>query len=231
MVLSVVVLVGLGLFVSQVVQYVHEIKAGGPDPYKQHQLEASVSSLLAKSASQNVDIKRVEAGTNPTLGNPDAKVHIVEFLDYQCPFCQKAAPDVRNFMQHHANDVLLTIRDFPLTDLHPDARTAALAARCVFAQGNPDAYWKYHDLLFSHQDALDAASLRSYAALVNADLTAFDQCIANNTTDPVVQQSIQDGADAGVVGTPTFFINGVRVQGALDEQALETLYQQLKARV
>ncbi len=223
----------LAIFFSvKVFGYVRLIQAGEPNPFEKQRREASITSLLAQTPLDHLDATRIESkGDDPRLGNPNAKIRIIEFLDYECPFCQRSAPDVRTFMTRHANDVLLTVRDFPLEALHDHAFQAAVAARCVFSQGNTLAYWRYHDLLFGHQDALEMVDLRSYAANVNADLRAFDECIARRTPEASIRTSIADGTAAGVRGTPTFFINGIRVQGAVDLQTFETIYQQLSAKL
>jgi protein-disulfide isomerase len=230
--LSAITLTGLTLFAIQVAGYVRDIKAGKPDPFTVREREASISQLLAATPPGSIDLSRVEStGANPMLGNPAAKIHIVEFLDYQCPFCRQSAPDVRAFMNRHADDVLLIIRDFPLESLHPDAMNAAIAARCVFSQGDANRFWRYHDLLFASQDDLGAATLRANAATVGTDISAFDACVASREPESGIRASIEDGTAAGVRGTPTFFVNGHRIQGALDLENLEEIVSQVKERL
>lgn len=232
LVLSCIVLIGLGLFVSQVVGYMRAIKAGEANPYEKNRLEASVTSLLEQKSLTNVDTSRIESkGSDPMIGDPEAKIRIVEFLDYECPFCQRAAPEVRAFMARHPSDVLLTVRDFPLESIHDHAFEAAIAARCIFKQQKPELFWRYHDLLYANQAALTSSDLRSYAVRVNADMNVFDHCVTHKLPAGEIRTSIEDGTAAGVRGTPTFFINGVRVQGALDLETLEAFYTQLKARL
>lgn len=232
MLLSGIVIIGLGLFALQVRTYIRSIKAGNPDPFQQKVIEASVTNLLTSMPVTSVDLSRIESKEgDPMLGNPEAKIHIVEFIDYQCPFSARSASAIRSFMSRHANDALLILRDYPLDSIHPQARGASIAARCIFSQGKAEMFWRYHDLLFSHQDALEARDLRTYAATVNADLPAFDGCIAARAPEGRIDVSIQDGTAAGVRGTPTFFFNGIRVQGSLDEQILEVILNKLTTRV
>lgn len=232
LVLTCVTLIGLGLFVSQVVGYMRAIQAGEPDPFVQRRLDASVTSLLAQKPLTDLDASRiVSKGADPMLGNPAAKIRIVEFVDYECPFSRRSAPDVRTFMARHPDDILLTVRDFPLESIHASAMDAAIAARCVFAQQKPEMFWKMHDLLYANQDALGADDLRSYAASVNADMDAFDRCVAARDPEAGIRASIDDGTAAGVRGTPTFFMNGIRIQGALDLDMLEAMAKKLKAGV
>jgi len=230
--LSAITLTGLTLFAIQVAGYVRDIKAGKPDPFTIREREASISHLLASKSLESVDLSRAESGgANPMLGNPAAKIRIVEFLDYECPYCKRSAPDVRAFMNRHADDALLVVRDFPLESLHPSAMDAAIAARCVFAQGDANRYWRYHDLLFASQDTFGAATFRANAVTVGADLSAFDACVARREPEAGIRASIEDGTAAGVVGTPTFFVNGHRIQGALDLENLEEIVSQVKERL
>jgi protein-disulfide isomerase len=164
------------------------------------------------------------------LGSPDAKIHIVEFLDYQCPFCRSTAPAIRAFMERHASDVLFEVRDFPLESLHPQAMDAAIAARCIFAQGDANRYWRYHDILYATQDELDASALRTDAQAVGADLSAFDACVSSRAPETSIRASMADGVAAGVQGTPTFFVNGYLVQGALEPADFEAIYTEMKQR-
>lgn len=230
--LSLMVLAGLALFASRVVGYVHDIESGKPDPFLARQRDASIARVFNQAPLTGIDLSRIEShDAVPMLGNPEAKIHIVEFLDYQCPYCRRAAPTIRAFMEKHADDVLFEVRDFPLTSIHPQALDAAVAARCVFAQGNADRYWRYHDILFASQDDLSAEALRSDAATVGADLSSFDACVASHGQDAGINASLQDGLAAGVAGTPTFFVNGYRIQGVLEAQDLEDIVAQAKQRL
>lgn len=232
LVLSAIVLVGLVLFSAQVVGYARDIKAGKPDPFTSRSKEASLERTLSQAPPAGVDLSRIEPpGNVPMLGNPSAKIRIIEFLDYQCPFCRHSAPEVRAFMAAHADDVLLEVRDFPLESLHPQAVDAAIAANCVFAQGNADQYWRYHDILFATQDDLSATALRANAETVGADLNAYDACVQSRRPESAIRASVEDGVAAGVSGTPTFFVNGSRVQGALEREDLEEIYQIVSKRL
>ncbi|MEO5927597.1 MAG: thioredoxin domain-containing protein [Patescibacteria group bacterium] len=230
--LAIGVVVGLVLFVVQVVSFARDIKAGKPDPFTARQHEASLTNILSQKPLTNLDLSRVEThDVVPMLGNPEAKIHIVEFLDYQCPFCSHSAPEIRLFMNHHADDVLFEVRDFPLESIHDRAMDAAIAARCVFAQGNADRYWRYHDILFASQNDLGDATLRANAQTVGADLATFDACVKARIPESSIRSSLEDGVAAGVRGTPTFFVNGYRIQGALEQQDLEEIVAKMKQRL
>jgi protein-disulfide isomerase len=156
---------------------------------------------------------KVEIGYDPTRlrGNPDAPITIVEFSDFQCPYCKRALPTLQEVLARYQDQVRLAYRDFPLTQLHPQAQIAAEASRCAAEQGQ---FWAYHDLLFSNQAKLDATSLAEYARDLSMDGKQFEACLASGKFKTAVEQDLRDGQQAGVAGTPAFFINGVFLSGA-----------------
>lgn len=233
MVIGVVALSGLVAFSLTVARYMSLIKSGQLDPetdLRAARLQSSASSRFANASATAKDIARIIPTTSaPTLGSSTATVTIVEFLDYQCPYCRKAAPLIRAFMAKHAADVRLIVRDFPITEIHADAENAAIAANCVF-RIQPSRYWDYHDRLFSSQSALSPDDLRLYAGQMRVDLAKYDVCVSAKVPLASIQQSLDDGLAAGVQGTPTFFFNGVKIQGVLDEQALEIIVKEARAQ-
>jgi protein-disulfide isomerase len=151
------------------------------------------------------------AATGPARGPADAKVTIVEFSDFQCPYCGSAFTTVEQLMQQYAGKVKLVFRQFPLP-IHPQAEKAAEASLCAGDQGK---FWEYHDLLFKNQRKLEVADLKTYAASAGLDATKFDQCLASGDKKKVVDHDMEAGQAAGVNGTPAFFINGVFLNGAM----------------
>ena len=168
----------------------------------------------------------VTLGDNPVQGNNDAPVTIVEFSDFQCPFCgafySQTLPQIqKDYID--SGKVKLVFRDFPLSSIHQNANAAALAAQCANEQGK---FWEYHNILFSSQhiwatldpsNATDA--FKQYAVDLNLDSDSFDSCIDSSKYQDKVNQNVQDGMSYHVSGTPTFFIgddkNGyVEVVGA-----------------
>lgn len=148
----------------------------------------------------------------PAQGDADAPVTIVEFTDYQCPYCGAFARDTEDaLLDAYGDDVRFVVRHFPITGSHQYAQKAAEAAECAFDQ---DRFWEYHDVLFAHQDALDEASLRRYAKEVGLDTRVFAACLASGEKAAVVATDQADGQRYGVSATPTFFINGQRFVGA-----------------
>ena len=155
-----------------------------------------------------------------SLGDPNAKVTIVEYTDYQCPFCQRHVaqtfPQLLSQMIETGR-VQYILKDFPLESIHPEARRAALAARCA---GEQDAYWEMHASLFGSQQQWSGQGSQAdtvFAALaqdLGLDLGDFNQCLSENRYDSDIQGNLNEGAQLGVRGTPAFFINGYPITGA-----------------
>jgi protein-disulfide isomerase len=156
-----------------------------------------------------------------TKGRADAPVTIVEFSDFQCPACGQAFRDLHELLASRT-DVRLVFRNFPLDSscnealprpIHPDACNAAIAAECARRQGR---FWEYHDLLFENQRTLDRDSLFRYARDVGLDVAAFRTCLDDPATRVRISDDARAGIAAGVESTPTLFINGRRIDGALE---------------
>jgi protein-disulfide isomerase len=161
----------------------------------------------------------VSVDDDPGRGPEDAAVTIVEFSDFQCPYCARFQEEtLPQILSNYGDQVRFVYRDFPLTSLHANALKAAEASECADDQGK---YWEYHDLLFQNQTALDDESLKGYAASLELDTTAFDDCLASGKYTQEVAKDLQDGTEAGVQGTPSFFINGTPIRGAQPYQAFQ----------
>ncbi len=159
----------------------------------------------------------VSVDDDPARGPDDAKVTIIEFSDFQCPYCARFhAQTLPRILDEYGDQIRFVYRDFPLENIHPRARPAAIAAECADDQGK---FWEYHDLLFTNQTALDDASLKGYASQLGLDNDDFASCYDAKKHDGEVSEDLSAGLEVSVTGTPTFFINGRRVVGA---QAYET---------
>jgi protein-disulfide isomerase len=156
----------------------------------------------------------VPAADDHVLG--EGPVTVVEYGDYECPFCAAAAPVLRQLVEESAGQVRLVFRNFPLADLHPYALTAALAAEAAGAQG---AFWPMHDLLFQRQDRLDDAALKGYAEGLGLDGSRVVRWPAQPFGDKV-EADFAAGLAAGVGGTPTLFIDGRPYRGRVEIGAL-----------
>lgn len=147
------------------------------------------------------------------LGPLTAPVALVEYGDYECPYCGQAHPIVKEVKRRLDDSLCLAFRHFPLAQIHPHAERAAEAAEAAGAQG---AFWSMHDLLFEHQNALSDAHLLRYAAVLRLDVNRFARDLDARTFAPKVREHFRSGIWSGVNGTPTFFINGFRHDGPWD---------------
>ena len=138
-------------------------------------------------------------------GDANAPITVVEFADFQCPFCSRVQPALKDVLAKYKGKVKLAYRDFPLAPIHPNAEIAAEASRCALAQGK---YWEMHDAMLSDQSKLDEAALVQTAAGLGMDQDAFASCLKSNRYREPVQQDFRAGSEAGVNATPSFFING-----------------------
>jgi len=198
---------------------------------RQNTVQAYVAKLTKSNPVEvyfekpKLDVK-VEAGNSPVLGKKDAKVQIIEFSDFQCPFCSRAADIVHQVAKKYGNKVAISFKQFPLP-MHKDAKPAAEASLCVNDQGT-DKFWKYHDLLFKSQDKLDTASLEAMAKQAGADVAKFKACVEGKKFAQAVQDDMGYGEKVGVRSTPTFFVNGQIVNGAVPiEQFSEIIDEEL----
>jgi protein-disulfide isomerase len=151
------------------------------------------------------------------LTSEKAAVTLVEYGDYECPYCGQAYLVVNQLMDMFGDTLRLAYRHFPLTTVHPYAQQAAEAAEAAGAQ---DQFWEMHSMLYENQDALDEESLLEYANDLSLSLEQFASELAEHRHAPKIQEDVTSGIRSGVNGTPTFFINGLRHDGSLD---LETL--------
>ena len=165
--------------------------------------------------------KQVEA-KGPARGPADAKVTIVEFSDFECPFCSRAHDTVEQVMQAYPGKVRLVFRHFPL-GFHQNAAKAAEASLCANEQGR---FWEYHDVLFKNQRALQVPQLKEYAKSVGLEAAKFDACLDSGKHQKVVQGDQDAGSAVGVSGTPAFFINGIFLSGAQPFEEFKRLIDQ-----
>ena len=167
----------------------------------------------------------VKADAGYTQGPKDAPVTLVEFTDFQCPFCGKAVATVKEVMQQYPGKVRWVFRDFPIASLHPKAPKAAEAARCAGEQGK---FWEYHDLLFDSQSQATPEDFKRLADQLKLDPKNFKQCLDSGKQQAAIQSDIEEGARLGITGTPTFFINGRMLVGA---QPLESFRRIIEAEL
>lgn len=159
-------------------------------------------------------------GHSPTKGAPNQKRLLIEFADFQCPYCAEAHKILKQFMEHHQGQVTLVYKHYPLTSIHPEAIAAAKAAWAAQQQGK---FWQYHDLLFERQSELGEKLYLELAQQLGLDLTQFNQHRNSPEFAKVLDQDQQMADTLGIQGTPFFFINGETLSGAVPLPNLEQL--------
>lgn len=155
---------------------------------------------------------------DPSFGPKDSKIVIVEFSDFQCPFCQQAQVVVEQIRRNYSDKVLFIYRDFPIESIHPQSVTAAIAAECAAEQGY---FWEMHDKIFANQSDLSEDNLKRLAIQVGLNNIQFTTCFDNRKYFDEVEQDFQDGLRAEVKATPTFFVNGRMIEGAVPYSLFE----------
>ncbi len=201
---------------------------------KQQERQAAYFSSLKKKYNVVVNIgefskpkplpPRIDVDIDPanaSMGPKNAKVTIVEFSDYQCPFCKRTEDTVKKLVKKYAGKIKLVFRHYPLP-FHKEAFPAALAAECAKEQ---DKFWEYHDLLFENQRALAEDNLISYAKQLKLKEDPFKQCLTSKKFESLVNKDITVGKQLGVTGTPAFFINGRMLSGAKPIEEFEELIE------
>src|SRR5262245_8833194 len=163
-------------------------------------------------------------------GPADAPVTLVEYGDFECPYCGEAYPIVKALQQRLGERLRFVFRNFPLANAHPHAEHAAEAAEAAGAQGE-DRFWAMHDRLYEHQRALDDAHLEGHAAAVGLDVERFDREMEAGRYRARVREDFLSGVRSGVNGTPTFFVNGVRHDGSYDLGELLAAVERAEAAV
>ena len=181
-------------------------------------------TLLGNTGSSNGKRVEVNAGDSPVKGNADAPITIIEFSDYQCPYCANFYEQTLPLIEQNyivTGKVKLVFMDFPLST-HRDAAPAAEAARCVREKGGDESYFEMHDLLFENQQDLSKDNLKALALGLGYDIT---ECLDSGKYSADVQADMAYGQSLGVGGTPGFFINGIRLEGALPYSAFQQVIE------
>ncbi|MBI2548217.1 thioredoxin domain-containing protein [Candidatus Woesearchaeota archaeon] len=178
-----------------------------------------------KIVGENIPKREVSADDDAAKGSSKAPITIIEFSDFQCPYCGRFYAETLPLIKEKYIDtgkVQFVYRDFPL-GFHQHAQKAAEAAECA---GEQEKYWEYHNLLFENQNALDTTSLKAYAKQLGLNTGEFNQCLDEGKMTAEVQNDFEQGSRYGVTGTPAFFINGVEIVGAQPYAAFEQIIEQ-----
>lgn len=192
------------------------------EAYVKKQQDAAKAGQAPAAPTEPVDVSMDD---DAVKGDASAPVTIVEFSDFQCPYCGRYAtqtfPEI-NEKYIKTGKVKYVFRDFPL-GFHQNARPASIAAECVKEMGGDNAYWEYHDTLFTNQGSLDSESLKKYASDLGYDIA---NCLDSEKYGDEVDADMKDGSSYGVRGTPAFFINGKLLSGAQPFSAFETAIEE-----
>jgi len=180
-----------------------------------------LSDLTKDPLAENLALMRISDA--PALGDPKAPVTIVEYSDFQCPVCRSLHDTLRGILPNYPGKLRVIFKDFPLEQLHPWARTAAIAGRCAYQQ-KPQAFWKMYDLIYDNQEIISAENawgkMTDYATEAGLDAASFKSCMAGPEAAATVNASHANGEKLEVNSTPTVFVNGRRMVGA-DTHLLE----------
>ena len=183
---------------------------------------------LAQTTEIIVDLAvPVDPDLDHVRGPADAPVTIVEYADFECPYCGRAEPALRDLLSEFGDDIRYVYRHLPLPDVHPHA---ALAAEASEAAGKQGRFWEMHDLLFEHQDALHPPDLVEYATELGLDTARIERELRRNEYAARIARDTESAELSGVTGTPSFFVNGHRHQGAYDLESLETAVRAARQR-
>ncbi len=182
----------------------------------------------AASVSTHLDPFRaeVDAGKSARKGPASASIQIVEFSDFQCPYCSRGADTVDQVVAHYGDKVSVAFKHFPLP-FHNEAHLASQAAECA---GEQDKFWEFHDTLFENQKALFEADLKKYAGTLSLDQAKFDECLASGRHAATVDGDLEYGKSVGMSGTPGFYINGRMLSGAQPLEAFQKVIDDELAR-
>jgi hypothetical protein len=204
----------------RVYSYYQKVKSGelGPALIQYHN---KFSAYTTESGDQLViPFFDVITKDDPQTGPTDAPITIVEFADFMCSYCAEAALSVRGIAAKYPNDVRYIFRDFPIESLHPGSSQVHVAGECAKEQGK---FWPFHDKVFQNQEELNENTIKAYAAQAGLNISEFDSCIDSGRYEAEVNLDIEQGREAGVIGTPTFFINGRKIEGAIPSAAWDDI--------
>ncbi len=194
----------------QVVQFLKREKSEGAvtDLLDGLKKTAQLDKKLPDVRSPPVDL--TAKATTGVKGKKGAKVQLVEFADFQCPYCTRAADTVKELTAKYGDKVEFSYRHFPLRQIHPQAQRASEIAQCAGEQGK---FWEVHDALYANQSSLDEASAIGHATAAGVDAAKLTECLSSGRAATMVDDDFKKGEEAGVEGTPSFFINGRKFEG------------------
>jgi protein-disulfide isomerase len=202
---------------DDVLQHIRELR--------RNKARAAYVEQLRKDAKINIALMPPSAPVDTAKayvkGDANAPVVLVEFADYQCPYCQKVNPQLQQLKKEYGDKLAVIFKDFPLP-MHHEAEKAAEASRCAGEQGK---YWEYHDVLF-YSKQIELEALKEHARTLKLDADKFDACLENETEAAPVKKDLEEAKSLGLTGTPSFFVNGHFFSGVVDYAALKDIVNQ-----
>jgi protein-disulfide isomerase len=172
--------------------------------------------------TEKPDRIQVEEKGNPFLGAKNSKVTIIEFSDFECPYCQRSQTVSKSLREKYKDKIRWVFRDFPLS-FHQNSMFAHIAANCANKQGK---YWELFNILFQNTGSLEKANVLKFASDLHLDMKSFEECTNDSSILSEIQEDINEGQELGVNGTPAFFINGIMIEGAQPLSAFEKIIDQ-----
>jgi protein-disulfide isomerase len=211
---------------EQIRNYLHQqrITERKIEYFKTLRAGRKVTTYLKPPALVRVD---VSVNGAPSRGSENAKITIVKFEDFQCPYCKAVQPNYQEVLKRYDGKVRLVHKDLPLDQIHPQARQAAEAARCAEDEGK---FWEYHDKLYASSPKAAPEDLKVYAKDLGLKQDLFDKCLTSGKYKAAIQKDVNEGASLGVTGTPTFFINGRELSGAQSVEAISQIIDEELSR-
>lgn len=211
---GIILLVVVSLFVIMMLYYTWQIRFGDKQEVEKLNIAYGggftiVDNSQQKQTATDKDISSFVHAHNPVAGNSEAEVVVLVYIDFACPFCQRAHPTFKTVMDKYDPAVKFVFKHLPLTALHPQAMDAAVASTCAQEQGQ---FWEYHDMLLERKQ-FQEGKLVSYAQELGLNTNKFQSCLSSQKYIHQIQQDMLDAADLGVRGTPTYFVNQDILEG------------------
>lgn len=186
--------------------------------------DMSISKIASAVIAPSDAAVELSLDGEPSLGSENAPLTIVLFADFECPYSRQSAFAMRALVYQYGDRVRFVYKDFPLTDIHPEAMLAAEAAACA---GDQDRFWDMHDRLYQNQTDLSRDALIEDARAINLEMGRFIACLDNNLHQDEINADYQEGQLVGVYGTPTFFLNGQRISGVIPTDVLTGIIEKM----
>jgi len=195
--------------------------------------DATATTQNAQNLPTQVNVPAPKA-TDHIIGSPNAPIVLIEYSDFQCPFCSMVYPTIKNIVQNSNGQIAWVMRNFPLESIHPQARPAATAAECIAGLLGNEAYWKYADAVFNNQAQLSPSYSRQLALSFGADPAKYDACVAQDTYKDRIAADTGDAISNGGQGTPYTIVYSTKYQaalpGALPQDQFEAVIKSVQAR-